>query len=384
MTQDNVRFGVLGPLEMRINGAAVPLGSPKQRAVLAMLLINRNRPVAIDALYDAAWQDGAPAGARATLYAYVSNLRRLMAGAGVETRALLANTAPGYLLAVLDSDYDLGRFLAEKYAGARAAAGRRFEQASGHFSAALAEWRGQVLDDLRDLNFVDAFAKGLAEEKVITQTARAEVEIACGRAHSVISELETLTRDNPYREPLWAQLITAYYLADRQYDALDAYHRLRNKLVDDLGVDPSHTVRALHRRILRQQPLDVRKAAQSSADDTIATLSRHIKRLPGAAHGPSLRDANQRRYALVATTTRIGRGPDNDIVLSGAKVSRHHAAIVDTGSSFVIVDLRSVNGVYVSERLIHTSAVLTEGDQIRISEHHLIFETPSSDPAANQ
>ncbi|ETW22358.1 BTAD domain-containing putative transcriptional regulator [Mycobacterium gastri] len=375
VAQPGVQFSVLGPLEICIDGAVVPLGTPKQRAVLAMLLINRNRPVATDALIDAAWERGAPSGARATLYAYMSNLRRLLSNAGAEARTLLANASPGYRLAVLDSNYDLGRFVAKKGAGLRAAADARFEQASEHFSAALAEWRGPALDDLRDFNFVDAFAKGLQEEKVLTQLAHAEVEIACGRVHSVIGELETLATDHPYREPLWAQLIAAYYLADRQFDALDAYQRLKDRLADDLGVDPGPAVRVLHERILRQRPLDVRTAAQSSADDTISTLSRHMTAPPGATHGPSLRDANGLRYPLVATTTRIGRSPDNDIVLAGAKVSRHHAAVVDTGSNFVLVDLRSVNGVYVSGRRIHTSAVLNEGDRIRITDHHLIFET---------
>ncbi|KAA1250897.1 FHA domain-containing protein [Mycobacterium simiae] len=377
MAQDRIGFGVLGPLEMTIDGTAVPLGTPKQRAVLAVLLINRNRPVAIDTLIEAAWAQGAPAGARDTLYAYVSKLRRLVAGAGIETRGFLANTPPGYRLAVADGDYDLSRFVTEKNAGVRAAAAARFEQASGHFSAALAEWRGPVLDDLRDFNFVDAFATGLAEEKVVTHIARAEVEIACGRPQSVIDGLETLTTDHPYREPLWAQLIAAYYLADRQSDALDAYRRLKGRLADDLGVDPAPTVRALYGRILRQQPLDVCKAAQANADDTISTLSHYMTALPGVARGPSLRDANERRYPLVATTTRIGRSPDNDIILSGAKVSRHHAAIVDTGSSFVIVDLRSLNGVCVSGRRIHTCTALTHGDRIRIADHQLMFETAS-------
>ncbi|SOJ56051.1 Transcriptional regulatory protein EmbR [Mycobacterium simulans] len=384
MTRDDLRFGVLGSLEMRVNGAVVSVGTPKQRAVLATLLINRNRPVAVDTLIDAVWEQKAPTGARATLYAYVSNLRHLMADADVEPRVVLANAPPGYRLSILDSHYDLGRFVAEKNAGLRAAADGRFEQASGHFSAALAEWRGPALDDLRDFTLVDAFAKGLAEERVVTQTARAEVEIACGRHHSVISDLETLATDNPYREPLWIQLITAYYLADRQSDALDAYNRLRDTLADDLGVYPSPTVRALHERILRQQSLNVRRSAQSSADDTIGTLSQHPTALPRTTNGPSLRDADERKYALVATTTRIGRSPDNDIVLSGPKVSRHHAAIVDTGSSFVVVDLRSVNGVYVSGRRIHTSAVLTEGARIRISEHQLIFETNSQDSVAHE
>ncbi len=383
MVRDGVRFGVLGPLEMIINAVALPLGTPKQRAVLAMLLINRNRVVGVDELIDAAWEEQPPTRARATLYIYVSNLRRLLACGGVETRDLLASAAPGYRLAVLDSHYDLARFAAERNAGVRAAAEARFEQASSHFSAALAQWRGPVCDDLRDFTFVDTFAKGLVEENLLTHTARAEAEIACGRPDSVINELETLTTEHPYREPLWVQLMAAYYLADRQSDALDAYRRLRDTLDDDLGVKPGPKARALHELILRQEPLDVRKAAQSSADATMCSLSAHLTGLSGTAQGPSLRDANQRDYPLVATTTRIGRGPDNEIVLSGAKVSRHHAAIVDTGSSFVIVDLRSANGVYVSGRRIHSSAALTEGDWIRIAEHELTFEITSREPVAD-
>ncbi|EUA86064.1 putative regulatory protein embR [Mycobacterium ulcerans str. Harvey] len=225
----------------------------------------------------------------------MSKLRRLMAGAGIETRELLANMPPGYRLTVADGDYDLGRSVTEKSAGVRAAAASGFEQASDHFSAALAQWRGPVLDDLRDFTFVDAFATGLAEEKLVTQIARAEVEIACGRAQSVIGELEGLTTDHPYREPLWVQLITAYYLAERQSDALDAYRRLRDRLADDLGVNPAPTVRALYGRILRQRPLDVCKTAQSNADETISTLSVHMPAIPDATHGP--------RYA---TRTNVG------------------------------------------------------------------------------
>ncbi len=308
----------------------------------------------------------------------------VLADAGATSRDLLASAPPGYRLAVLDSQYDLGRFTTAKSAGARAAADGRFEEASGHLSAALAQWRGPVLDDLRDFSFVDAFATGLVEEKVVTQIARAEAEIACGRAHWVIGELEALAADHPYREPLWAQLISAYYLSDRQSDALDAYHRLRKSLAEDLGVEPGATVGGLYERILRHQSLDVRKAAQSSADETMRTLSARLASRPGSAYGPSLRDADKRRYPLVATTTRIGRSLDNDVILAGAKVSRHHAVIVDTGSSFVIVDLTSANGVYVSGRRVFTSAVLAEGDPIRISEHEFIFESTSHAPAADE
>ena len=228
-----------------------------------------------------------------------------------------------------------------------AAAAGKFEQASRHLTAALAEWRGPVLDDLRDFQFVDAFATALIEDKVLAHTARAEAEIACGRAYAVIGELEALTAEHPYREPLWAQLITAYYLTERQSDALDAYRRLKTTLADDLGIDPGPTVRALYERILRQEPLDVKKVAR-----TTAVHDGHQHR---SAHGSQcrstpvarLRDASGRVYPLRRAATRIGRLSDNDIVLDDANVSRHHAVIIDTGTSFVITDLRSANGVEV-------------------------------------
>ena len=233
-----VGFGVLGPLEMSVDGALVPVRTPKQRAVLAMLVINRNRPVGTDSLINAVWEESAPPGARASLHSYVSNLRKLLDSVGVDSGRVLVSAPPGYRLSVPDADCDLGRFIIEKNVSVQAAAAGNFEQASRHMSAALAEWRGPVLEDLRDFEFVNAYATALVEDKVTAHSARAEAEIACGRASAVIGELESLTAEHPYREPLWAQLITAYYLAERQSDALDAHRRLKNTLADDLGIDP--------------------------------------------------------------------------------------------------------------------------------------------------
>ena len=183
-------FGVLGPLQMTVDGAPVSLGTPKQRAVLAMLVMNRNRPVSTDSLITAAWEEWPPAEARASLHSYVSNLRRLVSGAGVDPKSVLVNAPPGYRLNVADTACDIGRFVVEKAAGVHAAAAGRFEEASRHLTAALAEWRGPVLDDLRDFQFVDAFATALTEDKVVAHTAHAEAEIACGRSYSVIGGLE--------------------------------------------------------------------------------------------------------------------------------------------------------------------------------------------------
>src|SRR5271157_3328686 len=111
-TADNKRldFGLLGPLEMSIDGTLVPLGTPKQRAVLAMLLRDRNRPVGVDALITALWEDWPPAGARASIHSYVSNLRKLLGGAGVDPRAVLAAAPAGYRLSIAENSCDLRRF----------------------------------------------------------------------------------------------------------------------------------------------------------------------------------------------------------------------------------------------------------------------------------
>jgi DNA-binding SARP family transcriptional activator len=366
-------FGVLGSLEFAVDGTVVPLGTPKQRAVLALLVLNRNRAVAMDSLIDAAWDQSPPAGGRATVHSYVSNLRRLMNSVGVDSRAVLTSAPPGYRLCLSDDQCDLAAFNAEKAAGLRAAADGQFEPAAGHLAAAVALWRGPVLDDLREFSFVEAFASALAEDRMIVHTAYAEAEIANGRAYSVIGELESLTVAHPYREPLWAQLITAYYMSDRQSDAFDAYHRLRANLTDDLGVDPGPKARDLYERMLHQQPLDGPRAAQASAQEATLCLEDHT----GNAEGPAvavLRDAAGERHPVLGAATRIGRSPDNDIVLSNSKVSRQHAVIIDTGTGFVITDLRSANGVYVSGRRTHVSTAIRDGDRIHIGDHRLTFE----------
>lgn len=366
-------FGVLGPLIVTANGARVPLGAPKQRAVLAMLVINRNRPVSVDSLTSAVWGlDPVPA-ARTSIQSYVSTLRRLLRTAGADPHAVLASAPPGYQLSVADAHCDVGRFIAEKAAGVHAAGAGRFDDASAHLSAALGEWRGPVLDDLRDFTFVDAFTTVLMEDYVATQIARAEAEIACGRANGVIGELEALAALHPYREPLWAQLITAYYVTERQSDALGAYRRLKTALADGLGIDPGRTVSGLHERILRQEPLVGNRAEKTTHKQTVA---RHAPDTVMAVESvvARLRDKAGRQYPLNGATTRIGRLDENDIVLDDEDVSRHHAMIINTGTGYVITDLRSTNGVEVRRKQIHGNAALADGDHIRIGKCEFVFE----------
>jgi SARP family transcriptional regulator, regulator of embCAB operon len=369
-------FGVLGPLLMSVDGEPVPLGAPKQRAVLAMFVLNCNRPVAIESLIDAVWDQSPVPAARVTVQSYVSNLRRLLSSAGFDPHGVLAKAPPGYRLNVAEADCDLGRFNAEQTAGMHAAAVGQFEQASSHLSAALAEWRGPVLEDLRDFTFVERWATALTADKLLAHTARAEAEIACERAYTVIGELERLAAENPHYEPLWLQLITAYYVTKRQSDALDAYQRLKTTLAENLGIDPDPTVNAVHEKVLRQAPLDTKRAAQAAAAETYIHSKRRIA-TPVRSAVAGLRDSAGHHYPLEAADIRIGRLPDNDIVLADTHVSRHHAVVVDTGTSFMIMDLRSANGVEVQGQRIDISADLADGDCIGIGGHEFFFEIQS-------
>lgn len=367
-----VDFGVLGPLQVNIHGVPVPLGTPKQRAVLAVLVMSRNRPISSDTLVGAAWEQFPPPEPKASLHSYISNLRKLISSGGSDGRMILASAPPGYRLTVTDDGCDVGRFVAAKNAGVQAAAAGQFEQASSHLSAALAQWRGPVLDDLRDFEFVGPFATALVEDKVVVHTAHAEAEIACNRGHAVIGALESLVVEHPYREPLWMQLITAYYVSERQSDALDAYQRLRTTLAEDLGIDPGPTVRALSERILRQEPINTRHAARTTA---VHKIDVDVRTATGVQSAPAqMRAADGRVYPLLSAATRIGRLPDNDIVLDDVSVSRHHAVIIDTGTSYVITDLRSANGVEVAGHRIRGTAALTGGDRVRVCDHEFVFE----------
>jgi DNA-binding SARP family transcriptional activator len=371
MGEHDLRFSLMGRLVVAAGDAPMPLGTPKQRAVLAMLLINRNRVVSTESLIDAVWEESPVPGARATVHTLVSNLRRLVTTAGANPHTVLAGVPPGYLLSVADGACDLDRFITSKTAGFEATAAGRFDEASAHLSAALAEWRGPALADVRDFAFAEAFATALTEDALLVHTARAEAEIACGRGYSVIGELETLVAEHPYREPLWAQLMTAYYVADRQSDALEAHRRLSSVLARDLGLDPGPTIAALQGCILRQERLDTAAVAKTTAASAVRTAHTVFAPAPPVA---GLRDATGRLHPVTAGATRIGRHPDSDIVLNDIKVSRYHAVIIDTGSSFVITDLRSVNGVHVNDRRLHPTAILADGDHVRICDHEFTFE----------
>ncbi|GAT66870.1 transcriptional regulator, SARP family [Planomonospora sphaerica] len=243
-----VEFRVLGPLEARTaSGRILVPKRRKPRLLLAVLLLRANVPVPAAELLDALWEDSPPASARANLQSYVSELRRLLGG-GV---SLSGN---GYLLAVDEDGYDAAVFEKLAARGRRALAAARFREAAELLSAALALWRGELLDGFSlpqslwpDRTRLEELRRSAFEDSV-------SARLALGRHEEVVAELREFTGKNPLHEPVWAQLMLALYRCGRAAEAIDAYRSADAVLDEELGVAPGQELRDLHQRILREDP----------------------------------------------------------------------------------------------------------------------------------
>ena len=237
-----MEFRMLGPLEVREGDRSFPLGSPKQRALLALLLLKANRVVPREWLIDQLWGDKPPKTAVANLHVYVSRLRVLLPEATLLTRP------QGYLLEVERESIDLWRF-ERLLADARKA---RPERASRLLGEALALWRGPALAEFAREPFGLTEAAPLEELRLDALEERIEADLVLGQAAELIGELEALVAEQPYRERPRRQLMLALYRCGRQADALAAYQDARRELVDVLGIEPGAELKQLERRILAQ------------------------------------------------------------------------------------------------------------------------------------
>ena len=257
-----MEFRVLGPVEVEGDGLVVELGGPRERALLARLIMAANHVVGADSLADDLWAGNPPPGFAGTLRVYVSRLRRALAGGA----AALVTQPPGYRLNLDDGQLDARRFQSLAAAGAAELQAGRPQAAAGLLGQALALWRGPALADVADQAFAQAYAARLEEDRLAAIASKLAAELACGRHAAVIGELDQLADSHPLREEFWNLRILALYRCGRQADALAAYGRLRVVLADELGIDPSPALRELHDRVLRQEPdLDWRPDATASA-----------------------------------------------------------------------------------------------------------------------
>ena len=243
-----MEFRILGPLEVLSDGQALDLGGAKQRALLAVLLLEANCVVSTDRLIDALWEDEPPETAAKALQVHVSGLRKLVGRDRLQTRA------PGYVLRVEADELDLTRFVEL--------------QEQGRPADALALWRGPPLSDFGYRRFARSETARLDDLHLACLEERIEQDLRAGRHGEVTGELEGLVAEHPLRERLRGQLMLALYRCGRQAEALDAYQDARRALVDELGIEPSRELRELHQRILNQDPaLEPRDRAAEVDDD---------------------------------------------------------------------------------------------------------------------
>ncbi|GAA0921216.1 BTAD domain-containing putative transcriptional regulator [Nonomuraea longicatena] len=236
-----MRFGVLGPLAVwASDGAPSPVPEAKVRLLLAVLLADRGQVVSSSRLVDALWEDRPPRDPVAALRVKVSQLRTALG-----SRDVVRHQPPGYLLDVPADAVDADRFLALVAPGD---AGPR--ERAGALAEALGLWRGPAYSGFEDLDFALPVVSRLEEARLSALEEQAETLLALGEP----VEIADLVAEHPLRERLRAVQMTALYRAGRQSEALAAYTALRERLSEELGVDPSPALADLHTRILRQDP----------------------------------------------------------------------------------------------------------------------------------
>ncbi|MET9375922.1 BTAD domain-containing putative transcriptional regulator [Streptomyces sp. NPDC002992] len=245
---DTIRFELLGPLRALCAGAELPLGPPKQRAVLAVLLHLDGRSMAYGSLVDALWGAEPPVHARNLVQKYVSGLRRALGEAGPE----LVWTGSGYRLtgARIDDLCERRELLRSAITAREAGDLRR----AGHLAGeAEALWRGEYAEGLPG-PYLEAERRRWAEKRMLVLEARLEGGIALGRYEECVHELVRLVAAHPLRERPVALLMLALYRNGRSSDALLAYEEARRRIAEAMGADPGPALRDLHARMLRQDP----------------------------------------------------------------------------------------------------------------------------------
>ena len=240
-------FGLLGPLRVRDGTRHVFVSAPRQRVLLAALLLSAGRVVSLDTLAETLWEGGSPAGARGALHSAVQRLRSTLGPAGA---SLIETRPPGYLIKAEDAGLDIREFSELATRGHAAAEAGTWAQAASLLREALGRWRGEPLEDVPSQVLRNREVPHLADQRLHALAARIDADLHLGRHGEVVAELRQLVAEHPLQEQFHAQLMLSLYRTGRQSDALAAYQVVRRVLADQLGIDPGPELRLLHQRIL--------------------------------------------------------------------------------------------------------------------------------------
>jgi DNA-binding SARP family transcriptional activator len=362
---DRFEFRILGPTDVRCGDTPLRIGAQKQRAVLAMLLLNANRVVSTSALIDGLWGDDPPSTAGAALQVHVGKLRQTLHCSGVSSP--IVTRAPGYLVQVDTDGLDVARHEDLARRGREALEQRRWVEASSLFSRARGQWRGPALADVADQPFAYAAVARLEEERLAVMADGFDADLGRGAHAEIVSGLREATALHPLRERFWEQLVLALYRAGNQAEALAAFQSARSTLVEHVGIGPGARLRELETAVLNQSPsLDLVTSGLEGPPPNASTI------VSGSddATNAWLELAGSR--FVVATRTTIGRHPSSSLVVADGKASRDHAVIRATEEGFTLHDVRSTNGTFVNGKRV-VEARLEDGDMITVGDTDIVF-----------
>ena len=269
MTVGEMRYSVLGKIEVTRDGERVDLGSFKQRALMALLLMHANEIVPTDRILEALWADDASTERQNTLWVYVSNLRKALEP-DREKRSeggVLLTRSPGYVLTVGPDQFDAARFERLTLEGRSLA---QTDPAAGALSlaTALSLWRGHPYEDVTYEPFAQAEISRLEAARLDAVEARIDADLRRGLDRQLVSELESLVRQHPLRESLTEKLMLALHRSGRQAEALRAYGVLSAGLGEELGIEPGASVKKLEERIVLGDPTLMAEATATGTDRT--------------------------------------------------------------------------------------------------------------------
>ena len=253
MATSRLEFRILGPLAVRVDGAPVPIGGPKQRALLALLLLSANRVVPRKDLIEELFVGQSLNSADHALRNHVSRLRGVLGPVAMDAPRLVAR-APGYLLRVEPGELDLERFELLVAEGREALAAGDAAAAAESLRAAEAIWSGRPLADIEFEAFSRVDVERLEELRLAAVEGRIDAQLALGRQLELVSELEALAAEYPFRERFREQLMLALYRSGRQAEGLEVYRQTRERLMDELGLEPGVELQRIERAILVQDP----------------------------------------------------------------------------------------------------------------------------------
>jgi DNA-binding SARP family transcriptional activator len=251
----SVEFGVLGPLSVTTKGVNGAPSAPKLRSVLAMLLVYAGQVVPVSALMRELWDDEPPVSGLTTLQTYILNLRKLLSSvtglAPAEvSREILVTKAGGYVFHTGVRALDVRKYHALVGVGREALSEGHDGIGVRRMTDALRLWRGPALVDVQVGPVLESKRRQYEESRLVVLEYLVDAELRLGMYREVLTELAALTVENPLHEGMHAQYMRALYLSGRRAQALEVFHRLRNDLVHDLGLEPGPPVQRLHQAIL--------------------------------------------------------------------------------------------------------------------------------------